>query len=220
MEYTDSYELNYLKFWDKATFTSGIYYRHTRGAIQRVRYINNDGTTTMLPENLTTRDDMGFEFILSYSGIDWLRLDANLNAFRSITDGTNLDDDFEADAFTWTSRLSSKISFWKSDLQIRANYRAPRNTIQGKRNSITSIDVGWSKDFLKRKNATLTLSIRDLLNSRKRRYETYGDNFFNRGEFQWRSRVATLNLNYRINQRKKRGRGGRGGFEGGDEGGF
>ncbi len=212
-EYTDSYELNYLKFWEKATFTSGIYYRHTKGAIERVRYVNDDGTTTMLPENLAEREDFGLEFIVSYSALKWLRLDANVNAFRSVTDGTNLDDSFEADAFTWRGSMSTKFSFWKSDLQIRTNYRAPRVTVQGKNKSITSIDVGWSKDFLKRKNATLTLSIRDLLNSRKRRYENFGDNFYREGEFQWRSRSINLNLNYRINQRKQRKR--KGGFGGG-----
>ena len=216
-EYTDSYELNYLKFWDKATFTSGIFYRHTKGAIERVRYVNDDGTTTMLPENLNERNDFGAEVIVSYSALKWLRFDGNVNLFRSITNGTNLNDDFEADALTWTSRLSTRFSFWKSDLQIRTNYRAPRVTIQGKRKSITSIDVGWSKDFLKSKNATLTLSIRDLLNSRKRRYEQFGDNFYSEGEFQWRSRSINLNLNYRINQRKQRkGRGGFGGGGGGE----
>ena len=67
---------------------------------------------------------------------------------------------------------------------------------------------------------TITLSIRDLLNSRKHRYETFGDNFYSAGEFQWRSRSINLNMNYRINQKKKRGR--QGGYEGGEEfeGGF
>jgi hypothetical protein len=65
---------------------------------------------------------------------------------------------------------------------------------------------------------TLTLSVRDLLNDRVRRYETFGKDFFTRGEFQWRIRTFTLAANYRINQKKPRGgnRGGGGDFEGGD----
>ena len=218
-EYTDSYEVNYLKFWDKATFTSGLFYRHTKGAIERVPDVQEDGNTVTKPQNFATRNDLGAEVIFSYSALAWLRLDGNVNFFRSITDGTNVNENYEADALTWTSRISSKISFWKSDLQIRANYRAPRETVTGKRKSIYSIDVGWSKDFLKRKNATLTLSIRDLLNSRKRRYQIFDDEgFFREGEFQWRSRSINLNLNYRINQRKQRKRGGRFDGDGGDGG--
>ncbi len=212
-EYTDSYELNYLRFWEKATLTAGVFYRHTKGAIERIQVVFDDGTTETKPQNLAERKDLGAELIFSYSALDWLRLDGNINAFRFITDGTNLNNNFEADAFTWTSRLSAKLSFWKSDLQIRTNYRAPRVTVQGKNKSITSVDVGWSKDFLKSKNATITLSIRDLFNSRKRRYQQFGDNFFREGEFQWRSRTFNLNLNYRINQRKQRSR--RGGYNGG-----
>ncbi|MEL6987317.1 MAG: outer membrane beta-barrel protein, partial [Bacteroidota bacterium] len=68
---------------------------------------------------------------------------------------------------------------------------------------------------LKSKNATLTLSVRDLFNSRKRRSIISGDNFFRESEFQWRARSANLSLNYRINQKKKRERPSRE-FEGGE----
>ena len=74
-----------------------------------------------------------------------------------------------------------------------------------------------SHDILKNKG-TITLSVRDLFNSRKRSYETFGPNFYNSGEFQWNSRTATLTLNYRINQKKQRQRGDRGGgFNGGGQ---
>ncbi len=237
-EFTDSYEINYLRFWDKATFSGGIYYRHTKGVIQRLKTFRVDTlyvpeveqllidtiivTGVTQPENLTTADDFGFDFNISYSGIKWLRLDWNLNMFRSITDGTNFDSSFEADTYTWTSRLTSRITFWKdANLQIRGNYRAPRETTQGKRKSILSVDLGVSKDFLPSKNLTATISVRDLFNSRKRRYEVFGPNFYEEGDFQWRARMASLTLSYRVNQKKKWGRKGGGGYPGGgDSGGF
>jgi hypothetical protein len=60
------------------------------------------------------------------------------------------------------------------------------------------------------KRATLTLNVRDLLNSRKRRYVTEGPNFYTEGEFQWRARTVTLAFNYRLNDSDRRNRGGRG----------
>ncbi len=215
-EYTDSYEVNYLKFWDKATFNAGLFYRHSTGVIERIRTIDDQGKTTLQPENLSERDDYGLELSLNYTGLDWLRLDASGNFFRSITDGKNLGESFHNDSYTWTSKFTSRFTFWNgSDLQIRLNYRAPRETTQGEYKSTTTIDVGWSKDFLAKKNLTITLSARDLLNSRKYRYTQTGDGFSVTGEHQWRSRSINLAFNYRINQKKKRGRP-QGNFEGGD----
>ncbi len=214
--FTDSYEINYLNFFNKATLTSGIYYRYSTGVIERIREVFPDGTSKTTPENLSTRNDYGFEMTFNYFALKWLRLDANANVFYQLTDGTNIDDSFEAEAVSFNSRLTSRFSFWDSDLQIRANYRAPRATVQGRNRSMTSIDIGWSKDFLPSKDLTLTLSVRDLLNTRLRRYENFGPDFYSIGEFQWRSRSFNLAANYRINQKKQRGRRG-GGQEGGGD---
>ena len=105
------------------------------------------------------------------------------------------------------------------DAQISVNYRGAQETAQGRRLGVGSIDLGWSKDLLKNK-ATLTISVRDLLNSRIRRSQTILDNYFAESEFQWRARTVTATFNYRINQKKKRsrrGRGNQGGGGGGEE---
>ncbi len=217
-ELTNSYELNHIKIWDKLTVTSGLFYRHTTDAIQRILEFNSDGTTNRIPENLATRKDYGAELTFAYSGLPWLRLDGNINAFRTQVDGGNIDGSLSADDYTWFGRLTSRFTFWnKSDLQLRFNYRAPVDTPQGVRKAIASLDVGFSKDL--NSNTSMTLSVRDLFNSRKRRSETFGEGFYRESEFQWRARTFNLAFNYRINQKKKRQRsGGRDGgdFEGGE----
>lgn len=218
-EFTDSYELGYINYWDKGSLSSSIYYRHTEGVISRLTergVVDGDTLFITRPENLATEDAYGFEFTFSYTPEKWFRLNGDLNLYRAITDGTNLGSTFEADAFTMSARLTSQMTLWKQlESQIRFNYRAPRETTQGRRKALYMMDIGLSKDIWKKK-ATLTLSVRDVFNSRKRRYETFGPDFYRSGEYQWRSRVATLKLNYRINQKKRRGRGGR---SGGDDGG-
>ena len=223
-ELTDSYELGYVNYWDKGSLSSSIYYRHTDGVISRITELGLvDGDTLFIvkPQNLATENAYGFEFTFSYNPDKWLRLNGDVNLFRAITDGTNLNSSFQADAFTMSGRLTSQMTLWKQlETQIRFNYRAPRATTQGRRKALYMMDLGMSKDIWNKKG-TLTLSVRDVFNSRKRRYETFGPTFYQEGEFQWRSRVATLKLNYRINQKKRRGgRGGRGGGGyGGGEGG-
>jgi len=56
--------------------------------------------------------------------------------------------------------------------------------------------------------------VRDLFNSRKRRGIVEQEDYYSETAFQWRARVTQLSLNYRINQKKKRGPRG-GGFDGG-----
>ncbi len=221
-EFTNSYELGYIQYWDKGSLSSSIYYRHTDGVISRLTergLVDGDSLFITKPQNLATEDAYGFEFTFSYNPDKWLRLSGDVNLFRAITDGTNLGSTFEADAITMSGRLTSQMTLWKQlETQIRFNYRAPRETTQGRRKALYMMDLGISKDIWKKKG-TLTLSVRDVFNSRKRRYETFGPDFYREGEFQWRSRVATLKLNYRINQKKRRGgRSGRGGYDGGGGG--
>ncbi|RMG87219.1 MAG: TonB-dependent receptor, partial [Bacteroidetes bacterium] len=222
-EFTNSFELSHVKYWEKGSLSSAIYYRHTTDVIQRLRIRNADNSTTMRPENLATRDNFGFEFNYAYSPFKWWKINGEFNFFRSITDGSLITDtrffDLHADTYSWNTRLTSKQTIGKgTDIQIRGNYRAPRETTQGRTRAMYTIDLGVSRDLFK-KHGTLTLSVRDLLNSRRRRYSIVDENFFNEGEYRWRRRQITLTLNYRLNQQKKRGGGNRGGgdFEGGGE---
>lgn len=215
-QYTHSIELGHVKYWDKGSISSSLYYRYTDGVFERIRTINEDGTTVSRPQNLATEDAYGAEFTFSYKPSKWINFNGDFNFYRSIVDGTSIAPDLESDNYTWFGRISSKLSVLKgTDIQLRLNYRAPTNTTQGERKSITYATLGASRDLLNKK-ATLTLSVNDIFNSRKRRYTTIGSNFESQGEFQWRSRSASLTFNYRINQKKKRGRS-RGGFDGGGE---
>lgn len=217
-EYTDSYEANYLRYWENATLSGGVFYRRTSDLIFRIRERVSEEEFLTAPQNLGIGNDFGVEMNGSLSMKKWLRLNGNANFFRSISDSGTDDPSLNADTYVFTGRLTSQINFWDSDLQVRANYRGPRITPQGRNLSITSVDLGWSKDLLPKKNLTMTLSVRDLFNSRKRRYETFGEDFYSIGEFQWRQRTWTLAASYRVNRKKERQRGGRGGgFEEGGE---
>jgi hypothetical protein len=106
------------------------------------------------------------------------------------------------------------------NFQTSLSYRAPQKVPQGSRKSYFVVDMGFNRDILKG-DGTLTLSVRDLFNTRKYRYETITSTYTSDSEFQWRSRSVVLSFNYRLNQRKQRERGDGGGdFEGGDDIGF
>lgn len=219
--FTDSYETGYLFNNRSSSFYAGVYYRYSEGITQRLRS-TSDGITTTRPYNVSKEDSYGIEMNASKDITKWYRVSGNINFFRSITPGGQFSFENEVTTFnsatatTLTSRLSNNLKLNKLfDAQINVSYRAPRNTVQGKRFAITSIDLGFSRDIMK-KNGTLSLSVRDLLNNRKYRGETFNPGFYEKSEFQWRSRSTQLSFTYRLNQKKQRQRRSRGDFEGGD----
>lgn len=224
-EFTDVYEIGHIKYFNKASLSSNVYYRHTEGLIQRIQTLQQDGAdliTVRQPENLATEDAIGMEFIFSADPVKWWRMDASVNAFHSSVDGSNLNQSYVRDAFSWFGRINSRLTLWKNlDTQFRFNYRAPQQTAQGDRKSMSYIDLAFSRDVLKGKG-TLTFSVNDLFNSQKYRYVNFGDNFYSEGIHQRRARRLSLNFNYRLNQNNKqrgRGEGGREGqdFDGGEQ---
>ncbi|MBK8502929.1 MAG: TonB-dependent receptor family protein [Saprospiraceae bacterium] len=216
-EFTDSYEMGYLKYWDNVTLGSSIYYRHTTGVIERIARVDGEGITRTQPENLSTENAYGVELTTSADINKWWRLDFSANIYSEKVRGQLGDLVLESDAFTYNNRLNSKMKFWKdTEFQLNLDYRAPQNTTQGRRKSTAGVDIGLSKDLMKKK-ATLTFNMRDLFNTRKWRNETFGDNFYMESEYQRRPRQATLSFNYRINQKKQRQRADRDGGDGGGD---
>ncbi len=216
-ELTHSIELAHLKYFEKGSISTSLYYRHTTDIIQRVRIVTDENNALTLPINLGLEDAFGLEFTYNYNVVKWWSLNGEFNFFRSIIDGLSENANLNRDDYSWRSRMTSKMTLWKKiDTQLRFSYRAPIESVQGKRLALYNLDFGLSLDVLKNKG-TLTLSARDVFNTRKRRGFTYGENFETYGEFQWRSRQINLNFNYRINQKKKRG-GQRGDYQGGGEG--
>ena len=46
----------------------------------------------------------------------------------------------------------------------------------------------------------------DILNTRRHRFISSGENFKSNVDFQWQSRTITLTLNYRLNQKRQEGK--------------
>ncbi|MDF9796605.1 ferric enterobactin receptor [Catalinimonas alkaloidigena] len=202
-EYTHSIEAGHIKYFETASISSALYYRHTDDKILRIREVNEEGESTTRPYNLVMEDAYGAEFITSYQPIAWWKMDLNLNFYRAIIDGTNLDQSFESDTYTWFGRLNSRFTLWgNTDLQLRASYEAPQQTPQGRQLAIAFLDVAITRDVFNN-NGTLTLNVVDVFRSNRDRSITEGDIFYTRRNSLRTPRQINLTLNYRLNQSKK-----------------
>ncbi|GAB4492949.1 MAG: outer membrane beta-barrel family protein [Saprospiraceae bacterium] len=205
-EYTDAYEIGHIKRWEKGSLASSIYYQYSTDVIERIRQQLSDTSAITLPTNLATRNQYGFSFNGNYEPFKIWKLTGNLNFFRAITEGEYEGQTFDADAYTWFGRISSQLTVLKKiDVQASFNYRAPRVTTQGRAKAMYHADLAASMDILNN-NGTLTLSVRDVFNTRRWRSITEGEDFYTDGDFQWRQRQLSLTFSYRLNQQKKQER--------------
>ncbi|MEL6534963.1 MAG: outer membrane beta-barrel family protein [Bacteroidota bacterium] len=217
--FTHSMEVGYLRNGETATLMSSVYYRQSTGVVEYITTFQ-DSLTVSRPVNLAVRNAYGLEIGTSVDATNWLRMDADLNFFRAITEGTFEGQEFNADAFSWSGRFNANMRFKPVNTQVVFNYRAPQNTTQGRRLAVWNLDLVANKDILDKKG-TLSLRVRDVFNTRIRRSETIGEDFFQTSSFQWRrGQQVTLSFVYRINQKNRERNRGRGRGDQGDSGSF
>lgn len=218
--YSHAFDLGYLKRWDKLTLTSSVYYQRETNSFERVQEstgnFTSDGIEIIrsIPINLSTNNRYGGEVGILYNPAKWLQLNSSYNIFKFSSEGTFNEVDYGTDNTSYFARFSSKVNLpAKIEWQTNAFYMGPRKNAQTDTDGMFSLNLALSKDIIN-DNATISLNVSDLLNSRKRRSFTETEFFTSSSEFQWRQRQTTLSFIYRFNQPKKRNGGRRGG---GDE---
>jgi outer membrane receptor protein involved in Fe transport len=199
-EFTNAFELGHIKYFEKGTFFSTVYYRSTTDKIERIRSVDENGNSITLPYNLTGEKSFGVEFSSDYRPTEWWKLDLNVNFFHANIDGSNIQADYKAKTYSWLFRQTSRFTVGDGfDIQLRANYEAKQKTAQGIRKGIFFMDLSASKRIIQDRG-TLTFNITDVLNSRRNRYIIEGDTFFTEGDFQTIVRQFNLTMSYRLKQ--------------------
>ncbi len=230
---TDVVEMSYLKKWSQLTLNTSAYFNKSMNVNQIIRKENGDfvnGTPVIIttPINLADEFKYGMEFTLNYSPFKWWKLNTNVNFFNLHTLGeyTYIDyqnnlisQKFDNRTISWTTRLTSKVTLpYKIDWQTNATYNAPQNYVQGTIIGIFAFNLGFSKDVFKDKG-TIALNVQDVLNSRKRIFETHIDGVLNSySAIQMKVRQINLSFTYRFNRQKsEKEKLPKGGGEGGGE---
>ena len=214
--YSNNLDLGYVKKYESSfTVNTSAYFQKSTNSINTIieetgEFANLNGVDVPIvvrtPINLSTNERFGFELNLSYrKGRKW-NINSNFNLFQNKVEGTYNDIVYDSENVSWSFRLNNKVTLpGKVDWQTRMNVRGPNETAVSKSDGDFSIDLAFSKELFK-DNATLTLNIKDLLDQRGWRNETFNDNFYNDFEYRWSQRSATLNFTYRFNQKKNQNR--------------
>ncbi len=203
-EFTNSFELNYVKTFSNHTFMASLYYQLMQDVIQRYSWLDGNAVISTRA-NMTTSHSTGLELILK-NRFKYFNLTTNVNLYYYKLNGGSFDvESFDGvklatindrESFSWTAQITADVPLPKDfTFQANGSYRSPRATAQGKSLADYFVNLGLKKSFLQKK-LSLTLSVRDLLGSRKRRSETWDDNFYQFSESTFNGRTINLNISY------------------------
>nr|WP_294871075.1 outer membrane beta-barrel family protein [uncultured Pedobacter sp.] len=196
--YADVLELGLLKHWGDLTFNPSIYYQNNSDIIQMYTYRNTDILYT-IPVNIEREIRRGLELSLLYNPLKWLQLNTELNGYGFEQKGFYLGQDFnfKGNALTGRFGTQAKIST-VMNLQLRYNYTGATPNAQSHTWSVHYLDFGLSRNALKDK-MTITLDGTNVLNTRKTKTLTTGDNYINNQLSNPNASRYRLTMVYRFN---------------------
>lgn len=199
-EYTNSFELSYNKFIGQSNLMATLYYHNTNNSITRYTEPFNDSKDTLISYsiNAKTSNSYGAEFTLQTQITNWWNVTGNLNLFQTDLTANVKSQQLSNSKFSWFGKLNSNMKLPADfSVQLSGEYNAPIATPQGTLKRFGSMDIGLKKDFLKRKNASVTLSVSDLFNTeRHESYNTIPDVYEQNSIRRRASRFLRLNFTY------------------------
>lgn len=210
-EYVNSYELSYIKYFGKNSLTSTVYFRQTTDVIQRFRFVDTSGISTVTFQNFNNSRSYGFEFIAATELMKGWNLTSNINLFENRIDAANIYSELKNSGIGGSLKVTSMTRIPKViDIQLSASYNLPINIAQGNVQEIYALDMGLKKDIWKNKGS-VTFNITDIFNTRSMRINATGIGFEQYSRFKRDTFSAVLGLTYRFGksdtpQRKKANR--------------
>ena len=169
-EYSNAYELNYLKNWKNHTLSVSGYYRTTEDVIERISY-SKDRVIYTTHENVARTQSAGLEIVGKNKLFRILDLTTTVNlfyykldAFKYIINGQTITGKADEN-FSWNARMTASVILpWGITMQLTGRYNAKRIVAQGYREPNYALDLGLRKMF--NKNWSISVNARDLLDSR------------------------------------------------------
>ena len=202
-EYSNNFELNFLKTWTNHTLSAALYHRISEQVIQDIRYLDG-GVMNQTPENVTSSTSSGMELVAKDKLFKTLETTTTLNLFQQSMDGfTYRGQTYEGtNGFSWNLRMNGQMMLpWNMMGQISGFYSAPRIVAQGSMKAAYSLDLGLRKSFWDR---TLQVAIngQNLLNSFKFENTTTGPGFSQVTSNQFFGRTLRLNVTWNFGNLK------------------
>lgn len=210
-EYSNSFELNYLKSWTYHMISVSAYLRTASDVMNRLSFMNGDVMNTTWA-NVSDRRNAGVEIVGKnqlFKG--WLDLTTTVNLYDNFISGWKYkmllsSGDYaelsgkRKSSFAWDVRMMANVKLpWKLSFQATGRYNSKRNEAQSTREAGWRVDLGLRKVF---GDWSISLNVRDLFDSRRFKSTTYGPGYEQYSE-RWRGgRTFRLTVKYSFGNMK------------------
>ncbi len=203
-EFTDSYEMGYMKGWEKVLMNATVYHRRSTDILTRVIRLNDDNVAVQTRENANSRISTGFELVNQIQLAQWWDATITGNVFYSEIIGDNIEEGFNNSNTSWTISLLSNMAIPKiATFQIQGNYRGPIVLPQGEIAPMWGINAGVRKSIMDNR-ATISINVSDIFNTRIFRISTEDQRFVQDRMFNRETRIGTISFTYRFGGLKDR----------------
>ena len=202
-EYTNSYELSYLRRLGKSFVSVESFYKVTDQLISRVSELGDNDIIYETTVNLNNDYSMGGELMANINLAEWLLINSSVSVYQyRIEDSSNGQETVKRESTNVDGRINSTLKFSQnSRMQITGMYRGPSVSIQGENKGMFYSNLSYRHDLLNKK-LTATLSIHDIFGTAKYEGTSRGENFSSAYKFKREPQVFMLTLSYRINNYK------------------
>ena len=217
-QYSNSFELNYLKTWTNHLISLSAYIRTADNMINRIAYMDNDVMYSTFA-NVSKMANSGCEIVVKNSLFrSKLDLTTTVNLYNNHISGwtysllseagnpVTLSND-KQNSFAWDARIMAGVKLpWSLALQVTGSYNSEQKEAQGSRQGGWYVDAGIRKIV---GNWSFSLNGRDLFDSRKWKSTIYGPGYTQTSK-RWRmGRSVGLTIKYSFGNMKANRKGGK-----------
>ena len=217
-QYSNSFELNYLKTWTNHLISLSAYIRTADNMINRIAYMDNDVMYSTFA-NVSKMANSGCEIVVKNSLFrSKLDLTTTVNLYNNHISGWTYSLLSEAgnpvtlsnekqNSFAWDARIMAGVKLpWSLALQVTGSYNSEQKEAQGSRQGGWYVDAGIRKIV---GNWSFSLNGRDLFDSRKWKSTIYGPGYTQTSK-RWRmGRSVGLTIKYSFGNMKANRKGGK-----------
>lgn len=216
-EFIDSYDLGYSWESNLINITTSVYYRKTKGVIQRIKYFYPNNTAAQTFDNVDQSQTGGLEFITTIKPYKWWRNTLSLNGNYTDISSNSSVLGFNNSGYNWSAKLVMSFEFWKktATVQVNGNYSSPRITAQGRVIPWRSVDISAEK-LVFNKKISVGLRLSDVFNTKGFHYFLDQASVFQESEFKWLTRRLYVTVSYKFGKLEISKKSSGGGGDGGD----
>lgn len=210
-QYSNSFELNYLKSWTYHMISVSAYLRQSSDIMNHVSFMDNDVMYTTWA-NVSSQINSGVELVGKnqlFRG--YLDLTTTVNLYNSHISAwaysltapsgqTVTMSGKKQNSFAWDARVMANVKLpWEMSFQATGRYSSEHKTATGSHQGGWSVDAGLRKTL---GNWSFSLNCRDIFNSRKWKNSVNGIGYVEHSE-RWRAgRTLRLTIKYSFGNMK------------------